>query len=216
MDLKQFVQFGRKIVAVGRNYGAHAAELNNPLPKEPLLFLKPTSSYIEEGQAIKVPRQCQELHHEVELGVVIGKRCSGVDESSALSYVGGYTLALDMTARDLQSAAKKAGLPWTVAKGYDTFCPVSRFISCSELPRPDSATLWLSVDGQRRQHGNTNDMIFPIATLLSYISNIMTLEPGDVVLTGTPEGVSAVQPGSRIEAGLDGVLQVSFPVEKSA
>lgn len=152
----------------------------------------------------------------MELGVVIGKQCSRVDEISAASCVGGYALALDMTARDIQSAAKKAGHPWSVAKGFDTFCPVSRFISCSELSRPEDVTLWLDVDGERKQHGSTKDMIFSIPALLSFISHIMTLEAGDVVLTGTPEGVSAVKPGSRIDAGIEGMLEMSFPVEQQA
>ena len=164
----------------------------------------------------QVPRQCEELHHEVELGVVIGKRCSRVAEPSAMDCVGGYALALDMTARDIQSAAKKAGHPWSVAKGYDTFCPVSRFISREELPHPEDIRLWLDVDQKRKQDGTTKDMIFSIPFLVSFISNIMTLEPGDVILTGTPEGVSSVRPASSIEAGLGDILTMKFPVEKAA
>eukprot|EP00118_Oscarella_pearsei_P004027 m.16724 g.16724 ORF g.16724 m.16724 type:complete len:221 (+) comp27092_c0_seq1:623-1285(+) len=212
-DLRLFASLGRKIVAVGRNYREHAAELGNVVPSEPLLFLKPPSSYVQEGKAIKVPPVCTELHHEVELGVVIGQSGSRVPEEKAMDYIGGYTLALDMTARDLQSAAKKKGHPWTVAKGYDTFCPVSRFLTKAEVREPQNARLWLKVDGSTRQDGTTKDMIFNIPTLLSYISGIMKLEPGDVILTGTPAGVGSVRPGQRITAGIDSVVTMEFPVE---
>lgn len=211
-DLRRFVEFGRKIIAVGRNYREHAAELGNPVPKTPLIFLKPPSSYLQQGGKIKLPPGCDELHHEVELGVVISKTGASIAESNAMDYVGGYALALDMTARDLQNKAKKLGQPWTLAKGFDTALPVSRFISKTEIPQPDNVHLWLKVDGELKQDGNTRDMIFTIPYLISYISQSMTLEEGDFILTGTPEGVSVVKPGQTIACGLGDKIDMTFPV----
>lgn len=143
--------------------------------------------------------------------MVIGKEGRDIPKSSAMSHVAGYALALDMTARNLQNEAKKKGHPWSVAKGYDTFCPVSHFISSDRLDC-SSCTLWLRVDGQEKQRGSTSDMIFPVNSLLSFISSIFTLESGDLVLTGTPEGVGPVVAGQTITAGLDDLLEISFPV----
>lgn len=130
-----------------------------------------------------------------------------------MDYVGGYALALDMTSRDLQSAAKKSGHPWSVAKGYDTFCPVSSFVEKEKVDL-STARLWLKVDGETKQDGRTCDMIFSVPYLISYISSIMTLEAGDLILTGTPEGVGPVVPGQIITAGIEGVTEVTFPVKK--
>ncbi|EEC75501.1 hypothetical protein OsI_12099 [Oryza sativa Indica Group] len=168
-----------KIIGVGRNYVAHAKELGNPVPKEPLLFLKPTSSFLHAGvagAAIEVPGPVESLHHEVELAVVLSQRARDVPEASAMDFVGGYALALDMTAREFQSAAK--------------------------------------VDDELRQKGSTSDMIFKIPSLISYISSIMTLMEGDVILTGTPEGVGPVRPGQKIKAGITGLVDVEFDVQK--
>ncbi|CAH9050492.1 unnamed protein product [Cuscuta epithymum] len=211
---QKLLSVGTKIVAVGRNYAAHAKELGNALPKEPVLFLKPTSSYLENGGTIEVPHPLESLHHEVELAVLIGKRARDVPEATAMEYVGGYGLALDMTAREIQSAAKSAGLPWTVAKGQDTFTPISSFLPPSMVPDPHDLELWLKVDGEIRQEGSTRDMIFKIPYLISHISSIMTLLEGDIILTGTPEGVGPVMVGQKIEAGIRGLLDVHFDVGK--
>ena len=161
---------------------------------------------------MQVPPQCTELHHEVELGVVIGRGGKNIPETSAASHIGGYTLALDMTARDLQNEAKKKGYPWSVSKGYDTFCPVSSFISPDKIQLGDTR-LWLKVDGVMKQDGNTRNMVFSVPYLISFISRIFTLEAGDVILTGTPEGVGPVKPGQTITAGIGGdVVEVTFPV----
>ncbi|GLT32520.1 hypothetical protein SLA2020_071830 [Shorea laevis] len=212
--LQNLLKVGTKIVAVGRNYVAHAKELGNAVPKEPVLFLKPTSSYLPNGGTIEVPHLLNSLDHEVELAVVIGKKARDVPEDTAMDYVGGYALALDMTAREIQSVAKAAGLPWTVAKGQDTFTPISSVLSLSMVPDPDNLELWLKVDGETRQKGSTKDMIFKIPYLISYISSIMTLFEGDVILTGTPEGVGPVKVGQEITAGITGLLDVQFNVEK--
>ena len=159
----------------------------------------------------QVPPNCTELHYEVELGIVIGKDGKNIPEDSAMSHVGGYVLALDMTARNLQSEAKKKGHPWSVAKGYDTLCPVSQMISKEKIALPDTR-LWLRVDGDLKQSGSTRDMVFSVPYLISYISKIFTLETGDLILTGTPEGVGPVVPGETITAGIEGLTEMTFPV----
>ncbi|KAK6174764.1 hypothetical protein SNE40_017980 [Patella caerulea] len=212
--LSRFIEFGRKIVAVGRNYSEHAAELGNAVPTKPILFLKPTSSYITAGNPIKIPKGCSSLHHEVELGIVIGQRGVDIQENNAMDYVGGYILALDMTARDFQDEAKKKGQPWSLAKGFDTSCPVSGFIEKEKILDPGNVRLWLKVNDAVKQDGNTKDMIFNVPFLISYISGFFTLEPGDIILTGTPSGVSPVVAGDVIRAGLADVTEIEFKVEK--
>ncbi|KAL6071001.1 Acylpyruvase fahd1, mitochondrial [Balamuthia mandrillaris] len=213
VNIAQFWGMGRKIVAVGRNYAEHALELGNAVPAQPLLFLKPTSSYVLEPNPIELPLGAGEVHHEVELGIVISKRGRDIKETEAMDFVGGYALALDLTCRDLQAEAKKKGTPWTVAKGYDTFCPISPFIPKSALPSAaTNTTLWLKVDGIERQRGNTNQMIFSVPTLIQYISSIMTLDVGDLILTGTPSGVGPLKAGQVVTAGVEGILEMRFPV----
>lgn len=211
---QKLLSVGTKIVCVGRNYAAHAKELGNAVPKEPVLFLKPTSSYLENGGKIEVPPPLESLDHEVELAVVIGQRARDVSEAAAMNYVGGYALALDMTARAIQATAKAAGLPWTVAKGQDTFTPISSVLPISMVPNPDDLELWLKVDGETRQQGSTRDMIFKIPYLISHISSVMTLLEGDVILTGTPQGVGPVGIGQKIDAGITGLLDVHFEVDR--
>ena len=212
-NLTKYWDWGRKIVCVGRNYTEHCMELQNPVPKEPLIFLKPTSSYVHEGNSIMIPSGCSNVHHEVELGVVIGKNGSQIMQDAAMNHVGGYVLALDMTARDWQDKAKKAGKPWSLAKGFDTACPISRFISKEEIADPHNIKLWLKVNGELKQEGSTSDMIFNIPLLISYISNVMKLECGDVILTGTPEGVGPVHNGDVIDCGINDLISMKFNVE---
>ncbi|XP_015272833.1 PREDICTED: acylpyruvase FAHD1, mitochondrial [Gekko japonicus] len=212
--LARFWEWGRTIVCVGRNYAAHAREMRTALPSRPVFFLKPASAYLREGAPILRPPYCRELHHEVELGVVVGRRAQGVSEEAALAHVAGYALCLDMTARDTQEECKRQGLPWTPAKGFRTSCPVSDFVPKERIPDPHRLKLWLKVNGELRQEGDTSDMIFSVPYIISYISSIITLEEGDLVLTGTPKGVSAVQGGDEIEAGIQGVLSMRFKVEE--
>ena len=143
---------------------------------------------------------------------MIGKTGASISESNAMDHVGGYALALDMTARDIQDKAKKHGWPWTFAKGFDTALPISEFIPKAEIPDPDNVHLWLKVDGEMKQDGNTQDFIFKIPHLISYISLRMTLEEGDLILTGTPQGVSPVKPGQTIICGLVDKIEMTFPV----
>lgn len=154
------------------------------------------------------------MHHEVELGVIISQRGSDIPEDRALEFVGGYALALDMTARDFQNEAKKKGHPWIMAKGFDTSCPISDYIPKETFLNPESVQLWLKVNGEQRQNGNTKDMIFTIPRLISYISEYFTLEPGDLILTGTPSGVGPVKEGDTIEAGIDDFITISFTVSR--
>ncbi|KAJ2775199.1 hypothetical protein IWQ56_000196 [Coemansia nantahalensis] len=202
MTARAFATTGRKIVAIGRNFSEHARELGNAVPTAPFFFLKPVSSYVASPGTIEIPRGCV-VHHEVELGVVIGKTGRDIASASAMEYVAGYALGLDLTARNLQDEAKQKGLPWSVAKGYDTFTPIGPFIPRSRLPDPHDARLWLEVAGQIRQDGSTSAMIFQIPQLIEHISRIMTLEEGDLVLTGTPKGVGPIQPGEHVTAGLE-------------
>lgn len=190
------------IYCIGRNYAAHARELNNEVPGQPLVFLKPASSITFEGP-VKLPRQSSEVQHEVELVVAIGKKGKDISMADALSHVGGYAVGIDLTARDIQAEAKKKGHPWTVAKGFDTFAPVSSFLESDQITDPQNLVLTLSVNNEIRQKSNTRLMLFPVAELISYLSTIFTLRPGDLMFTGTPEGVSRVHSGDHIEAILE-------------
>lgn len=200
-----------KIVCVGRNWAEHARELGHRIPDEPILFLKPPSALLGDGDAIRLPAGVGRVDHEVELGVVIGARLRDAGAEQVEDGVRGWCLALDLTARELQQRAKKAGRPWCVAKGYDGFCPVSAVVPRDALD-PAAASLRLDVDGTTRQDGNTRDMLWSVPVLLAHISTIMTLEPGDLVLTGTPPGVGPLAPGQRVEAWLDGTRRLVHDV----
>ncbi|TXT13179.1 hypothetical protein VHUM_01580 [Vanrija humicola] len=216
--MASFLRTGRKIVAIGRNYADHAKELGNAVPKEPFFFLKPTSSYHSPSDGpIEIPRGVN-LHHEVELGVVIGKNGRDIPKAEADSYVAGYTLAIDLTARNIQDAVKKKGLPWSAAKGFDTFTPIGRFIPKSEIADDNNVGLELSIDGKIKQKGTTADLIFDIPTLIEFVSGIMRLEEGDVLLTGTPAGVGPIVDGESVNVkltypGLDGKVLSEFTVK---
>lgn len=190
------------IFCIGRNYAEHAKELKNVVPDKPMVFLKPESAVIFDGASIILPGQSKEVHHEVELVAAIGKPGKNIPESEALSHIAGYGIGIDVTARDIQQVAKEKSHPWSVAKGFDTFAPLSRFIDSSAIPDPQELELKIEVNGETRQHGNTRNMIFPVKTLISYLSTIFTLNPGDLIFTGTPEGVSPIKAGDRIKATL--------------
>jgi 2-keto-4-pentenoate hydratase/2-oxohepta-3-ene-1,7-dioic acid hydratase in catechol pathway len=197
-----------KIVCVGRNYSAHAAELGNALPTEPLLFFKPTSSLVGPGDAVLLPPQSERVDYEAELGVVIGKRGRHVRVEDALGMVFGYTCVNDITARDLQ---KKDG-QWARAKGFDSFCPTGPAI-VTDLD-PTALRVVGRVNGQVRQDALTSTMIFSVATLIAYITSVMTLEPGDLLVTGTPEGVGPLAPGDQTEVEIEGIGLLRNPVQK--
>jgi 2-keto-4-pentenoate hydratase/2-oxohepta-3-ene-1,7-dioic acid hydratase in catechol pathway len=190
-----------KIICIGRNYAAHARELGNEPPKEPLMFLKPPSSLIGPNDAIVIPPTTltEKIEHEAELGVVIGARGRNVEAADAMKLVFGYTCVGDITARDLQ---KKDG-QWTRAKGFDTFCPTGPWLETDLDPATSRVTC--RVNGTVRQDAPTRDMLFDVATLLSYASRVMTLEPGDLLVTGTPEGVGPLVAGDALEVDVLGV-----------
>ncbi len=190
-----------KIVCIGRNYKAHAAETGSDVPKEPLIFLKPPSSLLANGDRILYPPQAQRVDHEGELGVVIGRRAWRVKRAQAFEYIFGYTCVNDVTARDLQN---KDG-QWTRAKGFDTFCPLGPWIIPRERVNLDELWVRCFVDTEKRQEAPVRDMIFDIPTLVEYISSVMTLEPGDLISTGTPAGISPMKPGSVVRVVIEGI-----------
>ncbi|WP_048150471.1 fumarylacetoacetate hydrolase family protein [Palaeococcus ferrophilus] len=201
-----------KIVCLGRNYAEHARELGHEVPKEPVVFLKPPSALIGPGDPIILPRMSKHVDHEVELAVIIGERAKRVPAEKAMDYVLGYTILLDITARDLQWEAKKKGLPWTIAKGFDTFAPVGpRVVDKREL-KIDDLEIGLKVNGEVKQLARTSEMIFKVPDIIEYVSGIMTLEPGDVIATGTPAGVGPLRHGDHIEAWIEGIGKVEFDV----
>ena len=198
----------RKIVCVGRNYAAHAAELGNEIPKEPLIFLKPSTSIIGPEDPIILPEYSRRVEHEGELGLVVSRRCSHItDQDNSLSYIAGYTALNDVTARDLQ----KADVQFTRAKGFDTFCPVGPWIE-SELD-PSDLAVETRVNGSVRQSGRTSLMLFSPAFLVRWISRMMTLEPGDLIATGTPAGVGPLAAGDTVEVSVQGVGVLRNPVQ---
>ena len=188
-----------KIVCVGRNYREHAKELGNEVPADILIFLKPPSSLLAPEGKIVMPRLSQRVDYEGELAVVIGKKCRNSTEGEALGFVRGYTCANDVTARDLQ----KSDGQWTRGKGFDTFCPVGPFVS-NEV-RPEALELQTLVNGQVRQKGNTRDFIFSLPAVIRYISSVMTLLPGDLILTGTPAGVGPLKEDDRVQVSISGL-----------
>ena len=187
------------IFCIGRNYLAHAQELNNDVPDQPLVFLKPVSCLTTKGP-VQLPKESNNVHHEVELVAAIGKGGKNIPKPEALSHVAGYAVGIDITARDIQHRAKENGHPWSVAKGFDTFAPLGTFVKSSQVKNPQDIDISLSVNGEERQAANTEAMIFSVAELISYLSNIFTLRPGDLIFTGTPEGVSPLSSGDHIEA----------------
>lgn len=198
-----------KIVCVGRNYAAHARELGNDVPERPLLFLKPPSSLIGNGEAIVLPEDSQRVEHEGEIGVLIGRVARHVPEAEAPRVIAGYLPLNDVTARDLQ----KLDVQFTRAKGFDTFCPVGDAVAADGL---DWRGLEVAcrVNGVERQRGRASDMVFGVPALVAYISRVMTLVPGDIIATGTPEGVGPLAPGDVVEVELLGLGSVRNPVRR--
>lgn len=192
-----------KVVAIGKNYAAHAAEMDGEVPSEPLMFLKPNTSVIGPGDPIFYPRQTKNLHYEGELAVVIGRICRDVPADQATDVIYGFTVANDVTARDLQASDGQ----WTRAKGFDSFCPLGPWIETDLDPQAfsDGVVLQTHLNGDLKQDGNTRDLVFDIPTLVAYISSVMTLLPGDVILTGTPEGIGPMQVGDEVEVSIAGI-----------
>ncbi len=205
-----------KILCIGRNYAEHAREMAAEVPAEPLVFLKPPSALVADGGTVVLPRQSRDVHHELELVVVIGEGGRYVAEERALEHVAGYAVGLDLTARDLQAAAKAARAPWSVAKGFDTFAPLGAVAPAHVVGDPQRLELTLKVNGEVRQHGTTADMLFPVATLVAYLSTVFTLEEGDLIYTGTPEGVGPVLAGDVLEASCTNVPTLTVTARAEA
>ena len=200
-----------KIVCLARNYVEHAAELGNEVPEEPVLFIKPASSLVYPGGQVEIPAYSNNCHHEVELAVLIFQRCKNVSVETAMDYVHGYGVAIDMTLRDTQAKLKEKGYPWEIAKGFDTSCPLSIFKNKYEAGDPHNLGIQLRVNGELRQDSTTACMVRKVPEIIAYVSSIFTLDAGDVILTGTPAGVGPVHSGDVMEAWIEdvGSLKVS-------
>ena len=196
-----------KIIALGRNYGAHAREMGAPTDAAPIIFLKPPTTVVGPLQAIRIPPQTDRVEHEAELAVVIGTVTRNVKVEDVGPHILGYTAANDVTARDLQRSDGQ----WTRGKGFDTFCPLGPAID-TELDPQEGLSIICRVNGEMRQSGSTSDMVFGVGELVSFVSSVMTLLPGDVVLTGTPSGVGPIRHGDRVEVEIEGVGVLLNPV----
>jgi acylpyruvate hydrolase len=201
-----------KILCLGRNYAEHIKELGNETPESPVIFLKPASSVIGEGEAIVIPPYSRNCHHEAELALLIGRKGKDIPLGRATEYIAGYGVAIDLTLRDVQGELKKKGLPWEIAKGFDTACPLSDFVEASDVADPQNLHIRLTVNGEIRQDGNTSMMIHRIPAIICHMSGRFTLEPGDVILTGTPAGVSRIVSGDQIFAEIPGVATLKVTV----
>ncbi|MBD8654690.1 fumarylacetoacetate hydrolase family protein [Oxalobacteraceae sp. CFBP 13730] len=196
----------RRVFCVGRNYAAHAREMgSDPNREPPFFFTKPADAVVPASGAVPYPPSTNDLHHEIELVVALKAGGKDIDAAQALELVWGYGVGLDLTRRDLQAVAKDAGRPWDMAKGFDASAPCSALHPVSDVGHPAQARIWLEVNGTLRQEGNLDEMIWPIADVIASLSRLVTLAPGDLIYSGTPSGVGALQPGDRVRGGVEGV-----------
>ncbi|EKV32137.1 Fumarylacetoacetate hydrolase family protein [Caenispirillum salinarum AK4] len=196
----------RRVFCVGRNYAAHAREMGaNPDAEPPFFFMKPADALVPGGGDVPYPPATADLHHEVEMVVALRDGGADIAQEAALDAVFGYAVGIDLTRRDLQAAAKKAGKPWDMAKGFDASAPISAIRPADRCGHPASGAVSLSVDGQVRQNGDLADMIWSVPAMIAYLSTLVILKPGDLIFTGTPEGVGAVARGARMDASVDGI-----------
>jgi 5-carboxymethyl-2-hydroxymuconate isomerase len=201
-----------KILCIGRNYVDHIQELGNEAPAAPVTFMKPASSVIGNGEEVVIPAYSNNCHHEAELALLVGKTCRDISEADATSCLAGYGVAIDLTLRDVQDELKKKGLPWDIAKGFDTACPLSEFIPAGQVADPQNLTITMKVNNELRQNGSTSLMIHSAAQIIRHLSSIFTLDPGDIILTGTPAGVSRIVAGDRLCAEISGVGKIEVRV----
>ncbi|MDG1819650.1 MAG: fumarylacetoacetate hydrolase family protein [Porticoccaceae bacterium] len=201
-----------KVVCVGRNYAEHARELNNPVPSEPVLFIKPSTALVKLEQPLEIPSKFGACHFEAEMAVLIGERLTGCNEQQAATAIAGVGVALDLTLRELQSTLKEKSLPWEKAKGFDGACPVSVFVGVQNITDLQNQQIQLRQNGELQQDGNSADMLTPVLPLLVYISQFFTLSPGDIVLTGTPAGVGPLAAGDSLEISLGNLINVKTEV----
>lgn len=200
------------IFCIGRNYAAHIAELGNKQPTAPVVFLKPTSALSTEDNLIHLPKFSQQVDYETELVLLIGREAKQIRPEQALECIAGYGVGLDLTARDVQSVAKEQGLPWTLAKGFDHAACVSTFVAAAEIGDPIRLTFQMKQNGIHRQHGEVSLMLFDIPHIIAYLSTMFTLQAGDLVYTGTPEGIGTVNKGDRFELNLADKISATFSV----
>ena len=200
-----------KILCIGRNYVEHIRELGNEAPETPVIFMKPASSVIQDGEEIVIPTYSRDCQHEAELALLIGREGRNIKAELVMEHITGYGVAIDLTLRDVQTELKKKGLPWEIAKGFDTACPLSDFAAAGSVADPQNLRIRLAVNGNVRQDSSTSLMIHAIPAIVSHMSGIFTLEPGDVILTGTPAGVGPLASGDSVVAEISGVgsLRVS-------
>jgi len=212
-EYTDLVKHCRKIIGLAKNFKVAGADPST-FPTEPILFLKAPTTLLHEceGKPIKIPEGHGVVNYEVELGVIIGKDCSNVTEEEALEHIGGYCVTLDMTAMEKVKQAIGNGHPWVLGKCCDTFTPISAFIEKEKIADPENVNLWLKLDGELKQNGSTKDLVCGIAKQISFISNIMKLEKGDLILSGTPGGAGPCKAGQTIECGIDGVKDIKFSV----
>jgi len=194
-----------KIICLGRNYLDHIRELGNQVPDRAVIFCKPASSIIPDGGTIEIPDYSNDCHHELELALLIGKSGKCISVQDALDYVVGYGVALDLTLRDVQAEQRERGLPWEIAKGFDTSCPLSDFVAADQVDNPNNIRLTLTVNGEIRQEGTTAQMMRSVEQIIAEISKFYTLEEGDIILTGTPAGVSAIKSGDQLVGEIEQV-----------
>lgn len=203
----------RRIYCVGRNYAAHAREMGaDPDREPPFFFMKPADAIVADGSTIPYPPKTANLHHEIELVAAIGTGGRNIPVESALDHVYGYAVGLDMTRRDLQNAAKKEGKPWDMGKGFDQSAPCGPIRRAADIGHPDKGAVTLSVNGAERQRGDLSDLIWSVSETISYLSGLVELQPGDLIYTGTPEGVGAVVSGDRLEGAVEGVGTITVTI----
>lgn len=202
-----------KLICVGRNYAKHAEELNNPLPGDPILFLKPDTALLKGNKPFYLPDFSANIHHEIELVLRIGKLGKNIAPEFAHRYIDALALGVDFTARDLQNQQKEKGLPWEIAKAFDSSAPLSDMIPLAEVPEPGKVEIRLEVNGKTVQEGNAAQMLFSFADIIAYASRFFTLKTGDLIFTGTPAGVGPVKAGDHLQGYLNGKLMLDFEVK---
>ena len=212
LDDQPFASPVGKILCIGRNYAAHAAELNNPLPDQAVLFIKPADAACDMAQAIVIPADQGSVHHELEIALLIGSPLKNATPDKCLKAIAGVGLGLDLTLRDVQSGLKQKGLPWERAKAFDGACPLSPFVSAAKVTDWQDLNFSLIRNGQSQQTGHSANMLYPVAELLSEMSAVFTINPGDVVMTGTPEGVGPMSAGDKLTVTLEDWISLSTEV----
>ena len=202
-----------KIIAIGRNYAEHAKELNNPVPGVPVIFMKPETALLKDNKPFYHPDFSEDIHHEIEIVIKISKEGKHISEQFAQNYFEEITLGVDFTARDIQSRHKEKGLPWELAKAFDSSAPISAFVPKSQFANLKDINFKLDVNGEARQVGNTSNMLFSFEYIISFVSKYITLKKGDLIFTGTPQGVAKVNVGDRLEGYLEDVKMLDFYVK---